>query len=133
MVASVAGLFRRSEEKAAQKAAAKLEVQRLRALSVDDLAVQVFPGLGPNGPTHGTSVRVQQLCGYLLGDRPGVGTLDSVDLHAAVRRALDRLHQAGLVSPISVQREPVWRITPLGETTLAEGKVRDRLGGRMQA
>ena len=120
-------LFRRNEEKAARKAAAKQEIERLRALNVDDLAMAVLPGLGPDGPTHGTSVWPQQLCGYLLVDYPGAGQMDTLDLMAAVNRALDRLEGVGLVQPISVQRTPVWRITPLGETTLAEGTVRRRL------
>jgi hypothetical protein len=126
---AVSPLFRRSEEKAALKAAAKVEIERLRSVGVDDLAVDLFPGLGPDGPTHGTSVRVQQLCGYLLRDYPGAGQMDTLDLLAPVNRALDRLQDAGLVSPISVQRTPVWRITPLGESTLAEGNVRERLRG----
>ena len=125
----VSPLFRRSEEKAALKAAAKVEIERLRSVSVDDLAVDVFPGLGPDGPTHGTSVRVQQLCGYLLRDYPGAGQMDTLDLLTPVNRALDSLQDAGLVSPISVQRTPVWRITPLGERTLAKGNVRERLRG----
>ena len=120
-------LFRRNEEKAARKAAAKQEIARLRALGVDDLATLLMPGLGPDGPTHGTSVRVQQLCIYLLADYPGAGQLDTLDLMAPVNRALDRLEGVGLVRPISVQRTPMWRITPLGETTLAEGTVRRRL------
>ena len=123
-------LFRPSEEKAARKAAAKEEIARLRALRVDELAVQVLAGLGPDGPTKGTSTRVQQLCQFLLRDYPGAGQLDTLDLRSAVNRALDMLQQASLVSPISVQREPVWRITPLGEIVLAEGTVRERLTGR---
>jgi len=51
-----------------------------------------------------------------------------VDLLGSVRKAVERLHGVGLISPISIQREPVWRITPLGESTLAEGAVRRRLG-----
>jgi hypothetical protein len=125
----VSPLFRRSEEKAARKAAAKEEIARLRALRVDDLAVMVLAGLGPDGPTKGTSTRVQQLCQFLLREYPGAGQLDTLDLRPTVNRALDMLHQAGLISPISVQREPVWRITPLGEITLAEGTVRQRLTG----
>ena len=125
----VSPLFRRSPEKAARKAAARAEIDRLRALGVGDLALAVLPGLGPDGPTHGSSVRVQQLCGYLLAGYPGAGQMDTLDLLAPVNRALDRLQDAGLVSPISVQRTPVWRITPLGESTLAEGNVRERLRG----
>ena len=123
-------LFRRNEEKAARKAAAKQEIERLRALGVDDLAVMLLPGLGPDGPTQGTSVWPQQLCGYLLVDFPDAGRMDTLDLLAPVNKALDMLDGAGLVSPISVQRTPVWRITPLGESVLAEGNVRERLRGR---
>ena len=123
-------LFRRNEEKAARKAAAKVEIERLRGLPADDLAVFVLPGLGPNGPTKGTSIRVQQLCEYLLQDYPGAGQMATLDLVAPVNRALDMLHDAHLVSPISVQRSPVWRITPQGETALADGTVRERVRGR---
>ena len=120
-------LFRRSEEKAARKAAAKQEIERLRALSVDELAVLLLPGLGPDGPTRGASMWAQQLAGYLLRDYPGAGQLDTLDLMSAVNKALDMLQDARLVSPISVQRTPRWQITPLGQRTLAEGSVRERL------
>jgi hypothetical protein len=122
-------LFRRSEEKVARKAAAKQEIERLRALPIDDLAVDVLAGLGPDGPTHGHSVTRQQLCRYLLSDHPGAGQMDTLDLLVPVRKALERLEGLGFVYPISVQREPVWQITPLGETTLADGTVRQRLTG----
>ena len=121
-------LFRRSEEKEARRAAGKAEVERLRALNVEDLAADMLSGLGPDGPTHGTSIRAQQLAEYLLRDFPGAGQRATLDLLAAVNRALDMLREAGLVSPISVQRDPVWRITPRGERTLADGTVRSRLG-----
>jgi hypothetical protein len=123
----VSPLFRRSPEKTERRAAAAREVERLRALGVDELAVAVMPGLGPDGPTKGTSMRVQQLCEYLLTDFPGAGQRATLDLLASVRRALDLLQGAGLVAPISVQRDPVWRITPLGEIALAEGTVRQRV------
>lgn len=89
----------------------------------------MLPGLGPGGPTHGASVRVQQLCEYLLTDYPDAGTGNTLDLLAPVNRALDMLHDAHLVSPISVQRSPVWRITPQGESALADGTVRERVRG----
>lgn len=123
-------LFRRNEEKAARKAAARVEIERLRAVGVDDMAVDLLPALGPDGPTRGTSVRVQQLCQYLLRDYPGAGQMDTLNLMGPVNKALDRLEGVGLVSPISVQRSPVWRITPLGESILAQGNVRERLQGR---
>ena len=122
-------LFRRSEEKVERKAAAKREIERLRALSVFDLAAAVLPGLGPDGPTGGASVWPQQLCEYLLKNYPGAGRGDTLDLLAAVNRALDLLEDARLVRPISVQRTPLWQITPLGERTLAEGNVSQWLVG----
>ena len=125
----VSPLFRRNEEKAARKAAAKEEIERLRALSIDDLAANLLPGLGPDGPTHGSSVWPQQLCQYLLKDYPGAGQMQTLDLLAPVNRALDMLEGARLVAPISVQRTPLWRITPLGERALAEENVRERLIG----
>jgi hypothetical protein len=126
----VSPLFHRSEEKVARKEAAKREIERLRALRIDELAIDLLPGLGPDGPTHGTSIWPQQLCGYLLRDYPGAGKMDTLDLLVPVNKALDRLEDARLVSPISVQRTPVWRITPAGEDALADGTVRERLTGR---
>ena len=123
----VSPLFRRSEEKVARKAAAKEEIDRLRALSVFDLAAVVLPGLGPDGPTRGASVWAQQLCEFLLKDYPGAGRTDTLDLIAPVNRALDLLEDAHLVGTISIQRTPKWQITPLGEAALADGTVRERL------
>ena len=120
-------LFRRSEEKVARKAAAKQEIERLRALSVFDLAAIVLPGLGPDGPTHGVSVWAQQLSDWLLKDYPGAGWQDSLDLLAAVNKALDVLDDAHLVTTISLQRTPKWQITPLGEAALADDTVRERV------
>jgi hypothetical protein len=125
----VSPLFRRSEEKVARKAAAKQEIERLRALSVFDLATLVLPGLGPDGPTRGASAFPQQLSDWLLKDYPGAGFQDTLDLIAAVNKALDLLKDAHLVGTISLQRTPRWQITPLGESALAEGNVRKRLEG----
>ncbi len=127
----VSPLFRRNPEKAERKAAAKREVERLRAQRVDELAVAIMPALGPDGPTKGTSIRTQQLCEFLLTDFPGAGQLATLDLLAPVRRALELLEGAGLVTTISVQRDPLWRITPLGEIALAEGTVHQRVTREM--
>ena len=45
-------LFCRNEEKAARKAAARVEIDKLRALGVDDLTVDLMPALGLERPTH---------------------------------------------------------------------------------
>jgi hypothetical protein len=120
-------LFRKSAEKRAHEAAAQAEIDRLRAVDVADLAAALLPALGRDGVSGGHSVRVQQLCDYLLRDTMRPGQLKALQLMSRVSRALDMLEEAGLVSPTWLQRSPVWSITPRGESTLAEGTVRDRL------
>jgi hypothetical protein len=119
----VSPLFRKSEKKVAEQAAAQAEIERLKALSVEDLAVALLPCLGPDGANQGNSVRGQQLCDYLVRDFPGAGRLQPLQLMARVSEALDKLKQAELVASISHQRLPVWRLTHLGQTMLAEGTI----------
>src|ERR1700733_2439271 len=66
-------LFRKSEEKIAQQAAAQGEIDRLKTLSVEELAVMVLTGLGPEETPTGHNLRPQQLCEYLLRDFPRHG------------------------------------------------------------
>jgi hypothetical protein len=120
-------LFRKSEEKIAQEAAAQGEIDRLKTLSVEDLAVMVLKGLGPEETPPGHNRRPQQLCEYLLRDFPGHGQSKPLQLMFRVGRALNRLEGAGLVSSISIQRSPVWHITSLGANVLADGTAEDRL------
>ena len=120
-------LFRKSEEKIAQQARGQAEIDRLKLLSVEELAVIVLPGLGPEGVAPGRHLRPQQLCEYLLRDCPGLGQTMPLQLMARVRRALDQLEDAGLVSSISYERSPVWLITSLGTNVLAEGTAERHL------
>lgn len=99
------------------------EIERLKALSTDDLAVALLPGLLPDGAVPRTSMYVQQLCEYLVRDFPGARKLQPLLLMPRVNDALARLDQAGLVSSISLQRAPAWRLTHLGDTALAEGSI----------
>ena len=124
----MAPLFRKSEERIAREAAAQTEIQRLKGLSTEELAVLVLPGLGPENAAPGHNLRPQQICEYLLRDFPGIGQTIPLLIMAPVRRALDRLEQAGLASSMSVlSRSPLWSITPLGARVLAEGTAEDRL------
>ena len=120
-------LFRKSEEKIAQEAAAQGEIDRLKTLSPKELAVMVLAGLGPEVTAQGVHLRPQQLCEYLLRDFPGHGQSKPLQLMFRVRRALNTLEDAGLVSSFSYERSPVWRITSLGESVLADGTAEDRL------
>lgn len=119
--------FRKSEEKLAIEAAAQAEITRLRALSDEELAVIVLPGLGPEVAAPGRNLRAQQLCEYLLRDFPGLGQTKPLQLMAPVRRALERLEGAGLISSMQYDRSPLWRITSLGTSALADGTTEQHL------
>jgi hypothetical protein len=121
-------LFRKSEKKVAAEAALQAEIERLRTFSVDELAVALLPGLAADGPGQGHSMRPQQLCEYLVRDFPGGGQLKPLQLMPRVRAALEKLQDAELVSSIAYERSPVWRITALGETALAEGTIAQHIG-----
>jgi hypothetical protein len=120
-------LFRKSEEKLAQDAATQAEIDRLKTLSIEELAVIVLPGLGPEVVAPGRNLRQQQLCEYLLRDCVGIGQTRPLQLMARVRRALERLEQAGLVSSFALGRSPLWQITELGTRVLAEGTIEEHL------
>jgi hypothetical protein len=128
MLSAMVRLFRKSEEKVARQAAAQVEIDRLKGLSREELAVLVLPGLGPEVAGPGRNVRPQQLCEYLLRDFPGIGQSKPLLLMAPVRRALEKLEDAELVSSNSaLGRSPLWSITSLGMTVLAEGTAEQRL------
>jgi hypothetical protein len=120
-------LFRKSEEKLALQAAGQAEIKRLRALSDEELAVIVLRGLGPEAVAPGRNVRGQQLCEYLLRDFPGLGQTQPLQLMAPVRRGLERLEEAQLVSSMQYERSPLWQITSLGVSALAEGTTEQHL------
>ncbi len=119
--------FRKSEERVALEAAAQAEIARLKTLSVEELAVNLLPRFGPERLAPGQSLRPQQLCEYLLRDFPGVGQTMPLQLMARVRRALDRLEDAGLISSVSITRSPVYSITSLGTSVLADGTAEQHL------
>lgn len=73
-------------------------------------------------------MRPQELCDYLVRDFQGARQFDALELLIPVRKALLKLDQAELVYPISHQRTPVWKITPLGAQVLAEGTLEQHLG-----
>ena len=121
-------LFRKSEEKIARQAAAQDEIKRLKSLSREELAVMLLPRLGPDALPSGHSLRSQQLCEYLLRDYPGIGQTIPLQLMTPVRRALERLEAADLVSSsFALNRSPNWMITDLGASVLAEGTAEQRL------
>ena len=121
-------LFRKSEEKVALQAAAQAEIERLKLLAPEQLAVLVLPGLAPEGAAPGRSLRVQQLCEYLLRDFPGIGQTRPLQLMPPVRRALERLEEARLASSTTMlDRSGHWSLTDRGASALAEGTTAQNL------
>lgn len=120
-------LFRKSAEKRERAAAAQVEIDRLKELSVTELGEKLLPALGPDGPSGGHSIRVQQLCDYLLRDLLPARQTQALQLTSRVLAAMDKLERADLVSPIYLQRSPVYRITPEGKAALAEGAISKQL------
>jgi hypothetical protein len=116
-------LFQKSPEKAAEQEAAKAEIERLKKLRVDDMALLLMPMLGPDGFSKGYTVRVQQLCEELLRDYPGGKGMVALQLSGRVIKGLQRLQHVDLVEPISIMRSPPWRITDIGREALEDGTV----------
>jgi hypothetical protein len=124
------GLFGNNEEKAAKEAAGAAEVERLEGLSADELAAELMPAFGPDGAKskgeQGTPP--MQVIQWLVRDHPYHPSL--MPLVDAVLTALEKMAAAGLLSRrgsgIGTGAE-TYRLTPLGESTLTDGSVGQRL------
>jgi hypothetical protein len=125
------GLFRRDKEK---DAAAQVEVERLLALPLPDLAAEVMRAFGPDG--------LQTRSGHRQGPVE-VGSWLIASYSSSVRfrqpllgptiEALEALNQAGLLQRRSFggsnSNASTYHLTRAGEEALAAGDVRDRLPG----
>jgi hypothetical protein len=102
-------------------------VDRLSALSARDLAEELMPAFGPDGPTTpgwGHIVNWLRAGTWLMSSYPR-GSQFVKELQAPVSEGLQALEHAGLVEQRSVNSSetPALGATRLGETALAEGKV----------
>ena len=117
-------LFGNKEQKQAEIAAAKAEGDRLVALTPAQLAVEVMPAFGPDGPKASQSygINVFQVGIALMQNTPR-GTIEMKELIEPIREALQVLEHAELIARNS-GREGTWfKATRLGQTALAEGSV----------
>jgi hypothetical protein len=125
-------LFRKSEDKIAKAAAAQAEFERLNALSPADLAVEVMPAFGPDGPHgHGPTggINILQALFWLNQAHFPSGISYIRQLQEPVREAIQALDHAGLVMT-SAGREGSWTAaTRLGLASLADGTLSQRVGG----
>jgi hypothetical protein len=121
-------LFQKGEEKAAREAAAFAELERMRALAPDELALEVLPALGPDGPRGSRFVRVQDICKWLMRSHRVGLKASPMQLLAVVREALQRLEHADLVWSMQSDGPSLWKLTRLGEQALSGGTAAQHLG-----
>jgi hypothetical protein len=125
--------FGNKEEKAAQEAAGSAEVERLVGLPVAAMASELMPAFGPDGARAkaGQGTPPMQIVQWLMSSYPYHPSLRP--LVTAVLDGLQALEHAGLVaargSGIGTGTQ-TFRLTPLGETALAEGNVASYLATR---
>jgi hypothetical protein len=125
------GLFGNKEEKAAKEAAGAAEVERLVGLSADRLAAELLPAFGPDGARskgkQGTPP--MQIIQWLMADFPYHPSLKP--LVDSVLAALEQMVGAGLLtrstSGVGTGAQS-YKLTPLGESTLADGSVQRSAG-----
>jgi hypothetical protein len=119
------------EEKQAHKAAAQAELDRLKALSPEGLAVEVLPLLAKITTEHKniTYANAMVIMLRFLDGYHGAGASGNAALNMPVRDALQRLEHANLVERKSVNEHGSdgWRVTDLGQQALAAGDVAARL------
>jgi len=125
------GLFGDKAPKQAKAAAAEAESERLGALPVEDLAVEIMPAFGPNGirAKSGNRQGPLEVVSWLVPDLP-MGNRNTV--LGPVTEALGVLEHANLLTHRSFGshgRSSTYHASRLGEAALAEGTVREQLGG----
>jgi hypothetical protein len=122
----VSPLFRNKNQKAEDESAAEAEGGRLASLTAAELAVEIMPAFGPDGPSRGEPPELNflQAANWLMRSHRG-GTKYLRDLERPVGASIQALEVAGLVQ----HRGQSNRLspTPAGEAALAEGSVRQHL------
>jgi hypothetical protein len=122
-------LFGNKEEKAAQDAAAKAEAERLASLPARELAVEVLPAYGPEGPNPGEAINLLRVLSWLMDNYPR-GAKYLKELPKPVQEANQALENAGLIVQVGAQSAGAQRrITREGEQALADGNAAKYLKG----
>jgi hypothetical protein len=122
-------LFGNREEKAARAAAGNAEVERLVALPVPDLAAEIMPAFGPDGPKgHGPNHGINrlQVVIYLMRSFTGADKAGT-RLQEPIREGIQALENAGLAVETRTQHGTWYNATRQGESALADGTVRQHL------
>ena len=124
-------MFGNKAQKAARAAEADAVIQRLLALPVADLAVEIMPVFGPGGVRSKISLGMgtREIVSWLLssGERGTVQVRQLWQLLGPVREGLQALEHAGLVLRVQSGDSSYVQATRLGLAALAEGSVRSYL------
>ncbi|HEX3824049.1 MAG TPA: hypothetical protein VHV79_06265 [Mycobacteriales bacterium] len=124
-------MFRKSPEKRADEEAMQAQVDRLKALSPEALALEIMPTLGSDElKKRITGVRVQDVCTATLGGFKSSLAVNTGVLLLPVKEALQRLEHANLIMQMAngIDQSTKWRITTTGEQALSDGSVAAKLG-----
>jgi hypothetical protein len=116
-------LFRKRNKKAAREAAASAELDRLSALSPDELALKILPALR-------RFIRPQNISKWLMRSHEDGLDASQMQLVTVVRAALLQLERTELVSATPPDKPALWKLTRLGQQVLAQGTAAQYLGQR---
>ena len=124
-------LFGNREQRDAELASAKAEADRLAALTPAQLAVEVMPAFGSDGPKAAEKygINVFQVGMALMKDTPR-GNSEMRELLQPIREALQVLEHAELIARNTGRDTALWKATRLGETALTEGSVQAHVDQR---
>ena len=99
------------------------------ALSAADLAAELMPAFGPDGPRRGKELGRVQLISWLARGNPRMSGRQQ--LEPAVREAMQVLEHAELVRFRRIQGGGgCWNLSRLGEAALANGDFIQRIKDR---
>ncbi len=125
-------LFRKRDH-TAEDEAGRVRFDGLMALSPADLAAELMPAFGPDGPGHGKNLSSVKLVQWLLRGVRGVGGVShpGLKLDGAVQEAMQVLEHAELVRGVQLRDTGRrWNATRVGEAALANGDVRQQIKDR---
>ncbi len=125
-------LFHTSDDKIAKQATAQAEFDRLNALSPADLALEVMPAFGPDGPHgHGPNggINILQALLWLNEAHFPSGISYISKLQEPVREAIQALDHAGLVLTSAGPQGAWTSATRLGLASLADGTLSQHVAG----
>ena len=114
----------------AEDEAGRVRFDGLMALSPADLAAELMPAFGPDGPGHGKNLSSVKLVQWLLRGVRGIGGVShpGVKLDAAVQEAMQVLEHSELVRAVQLRdMGRRWNATRSGEAALANGDVRQQI------